>query len=65
MASVNIDNNEWFDDLEESLEEIPSRKSDRVMSEMETLDRKRVSRIEMLLIDTLKLERSQGALLRA
>ena len=44
MGSVTVDDNEWFDDLEDSLEEKPSGKSEKVMSQMETLDRKRVSR---------------------
>ena len=44
MGSVTVDDNEWFDDLEDSLEENSSGKSERVISQMETLDRKRVSR---------------------
>ena len=44
MASVNIDDNEWFNDLEDCLEEKSVGKSDKVMSQMETLDRKKVNR---------------------
>jgi len=44
MGSVTVDDGEWFDDLEDSLEENSAVKSERVMSTMETLDRKRVSK---------------------
>ena len=44
MGSVTVDDNEWFDDLEDSPEENSSGKSERVISQMETLDRKKVSR---------------------
>ena len=44
MSSVTIDDGEWFDDLEDSLVENSTGKSERVMSQMETLDRKRVSK---------------------
>ena len=44
MGSVTVDDNEWFDDLEDSPEENSSGKSERVISQMETLDRKKISR---------------------
>ena len=44
MDSINAEDNEWFNDLEESLEENLIEKSEKVRSQMETLDRKKVSR---------------------
>ena len=39
-----MEENEWFDESEDSLEENPTEKSDKVRSQMETLDRKKVRR---------------------
>ena len=44
MGPASLDDGEWFDDLEDSLEENSVMKNERVMSTMETLDRKRVSK---------------------
>jgi len=44
MGPASLDDGEWFDDLEDSLEENSVVKNERVISTMETLDRKRVSK---------------------
>ena len=44
MSSINIDDNDWFDDPDDFVEENSSAKSDRVVSQMETLDRKKINR---------------------
>jgi len=41
---MNIEENEWFDELDDSPEEDSSEKSMKVRSQMETLDRKKINR---------------------
>ena len=44
MCSVNKEEEEWVDDLEDTFEENTGDKTEKAVSQMETLDRKKISR---------------------
>ena len=44
MSSENKEDDEWVDDLEDAFEENTDDKTEKAASQMETLDRKKISR---------------------